>query len=431
MRATAAGRGAGRGAEFIDWLVPERTRVRRLAHDAHLRVAQRLAAHGDKRGARAVAETPGSATTGCEEMHGLLMSWLNGDRRSALRGVTGGARGWRTGAPSESMAALAERCAGQCRARGARRPARLTAATSFIGRADEPRPSCARCSPIRVPAAHAPRHGGRPARRGLASALADMGTETRFPTACTWSRSTRSARRALRADAGAARADCSPRARPSPLDLVASFLGDRSALLLLDNLEHLLGDDPTDTRSIPGQVATLLRSTGARLKVIATSREPLRLQEEWVYELGGLAHPRGVADAEGAQDFAAVQFFAQRARQAYVGFSLAAELPNVIKVCELLEGLPLGLELAASWVRNVPCAEIASGLVASAQELRNRHANRAARHDSLGAVVAYSWDRLPLGAARRRCRASRCCAARSRARPRNSSRTRACARSPR
>src|SRR5262249_33204460 len=87
-------------------------------------------------------------------------------------------------------------------------------------------------------------------------------------------------------------------------------------------------------------------------------------------------------------------FFGQRARQAYVGFSLAAELPNVVEICRLLEGLPLGLELAASWVRSVPCGEIASGLRARARELANRHANRAARHDSLGAVVAYSWERL-------------------------------------
>src|SRR5262245_63304786 len=103
---------------------------------------------------------------------------------------------------------------------------------------------------------------------------------------------------------------------------------------------------------MPGQVGALLGATGSRLKILATSREPLRLQEEWLYELSGLAHPQSPTDTEGAQDYAAVQFFSQRARQVYVGFSLAAELPNVIRVCGLLEGLPLGLELAASWVRN-------------------------------------------------------------------------------
>jgi len=67
-----------------------------------------------------------------------------------------------------------------------------------------------------------------------------------------------------------------------------------------------------------------------------------------------------------------------------------------MRICTLLEGLPLGLELAAGWVRSVPCAEIAAGLEAQARELRSRHVNRATRHDSLDAVVAYSWDRLPL-----------------------------------
>src|SRR6185295_4666009 len=114
---------------------------------------------------------------------------------------------------------------------------------------------------------------------------------------------------------------------------------------------------------VPAQVGSLLRNTGEHVKVLATSREPLRLQEEWLYALDGLAYPRddqgGMADS---QSCAAVQFFAQRARQAYLGFSLAAELPNVVQICTLLEGLPLGLELAASWVRSVPCAEIASSL---------------------------------------------------------------------
>jgi predicted ATPase/DNA-binding SARP family transcriptional activator len=383
-------------AEFADWLLPERTRLRQLAHDAHVRVARGRAARGDRDGARAIADAWFKHEPSSEEMHRLVMGWLPTDQALAQYEVYRRARAVTHGAPaSDVMSALADKLRHGGGDRAAREaPARLTAATSFIGRAEElaqlrtllSDPACRLLT----------LHGmGGVGKTRLGSALAEMEAAA-FPDGVYVIGLDGLASPELFGQTLARACGLQPAGTAAPLELVASFLGDRSALLLLDNLEHLLGDDPTDTRSIPGQVATLLRSTGARLKVIATSREPLRLQEEWVYELGGLAHPRGVADAEGAQDFAAVQFFAQRARQAYVGFSLAAELPNVIKVCELLEGLPLGLELAASWVRNVPCAEIASGLVASAQELRNRHANRAARHDSLGAVVAYSWDRLPI-----------------------------------
>jgi predicted ATPase/DNA-binding SARP family transcriptional activator len=383
-------------AEFADWLLPERTRLRQLAHDVHMRVARGRAARGDRDGARAIADAWFRHEPASEEMHRLVMGWLPTDQALAQYEVYRRARAVAHGAPaSETMSALADKLrhgGGERLAREA--PARLTASTSFIGRAEElaqlrtllSDPACRLLT----------LHGmGGVGKTRLAGALAEMEVSA-FPDGVHVIGLDGLASPELFGQTLARSCGLQPAGSAAPLELVASFLGDRSVLLLLDNLEHLLGDDPADPRSIPGQVATLLGSTGARLKILATSREPLRLQEEWVYELSGLAHPGGVIDAEGAQDYAAVQFFAQRARQAYLGFSLAAELPNVIKVCELLEGLPLGLELAASWVRNVPCAEIASGLVASAQELRNRHANRAARHDSLAAVVAYSWDRLPL-----------------------------------
>ena len=380
--------------EFIDWLVPERTRVRGLAHDAHLRVAQRLAAHGDKPRAREVADAWFRHDPACEEMHRLVMSWLNGDQALGHYEVYRRARAVAHGAPpSESMAALAERLRQGNAERVARdAPARLTAATSFIGRADEPAelrslladPACRLLT----------LHGmGGVGKTRLASALADM-EQNAFPDGVHVVALDAVTAPALFAQTLARACGLQPAGSASPLDLVASFLHDRATLLLVDNVEHLLGEDIDDPKSIPSQVAALLRGTGARVKVLVTSREPLRLQEEWLYELSGLAYPRGT-EAE-AQGFAAVEFFAQRARQAYVGFSLAAELPNVVQLCEILEGLPLGLELAASWVRSVPCGEIVQGLQARAQELRNRHLNRAARHDSLGAVVAYSWDRLPL-----------------------------------
>lgn len=382
--------------EFADWLLPERARLRQLAHDAHLRAAQRLAAHGERARARDIADAWFRHDPAAEEMHRLVMGWLTGDQALAQYEVYRRARAVVHGAPpSESMAALAERLRHGAERAARDVPARLTAATSFIGRADElaelrallADPACRLLT----------LHGlGGVGKTRLASALAEMEagafTDGVFVVALDGVPSA-----ALFAQTLARACGLQPAGSAAPLDLVASFLQDRAALVVLDNLEHLLDSADDDPQSLPAQVAALLRGTGERVKVLATSREPLRLQEEWLYQLSGLAHPRSGAEGEGdGQRYAAVQFFAARARQAYLGFSLAAEMPSVLQICELLEGLPLGLELAASWVRSVPCAEIAAGLRSSAQELRNRHANRASRHDSLGAVVAYSWDRLPL-----------------------------------
>jgi predicted ATPase len=90
----------------------------------------------------------------------------------------------------------------------------------------------------------------------------------------------------------------------------------------------------------------------------------------------------------------AIELFAQRARQAYLGFSLSAEMPHVQRICDLVEGLPLGIELAAAWVRTIPCGEIAAAIEREAGVLRSAHRNRPARHRNLEAVVAYSWNLL-------------------------------------
>jgi len=383
-------------AEFSDWLLPERSRLRKLAHDAHLKLAQRLLASGERDDAREVAEAWLRRDPAAEEMHKLMMLSLGGDQALAHYELYRRARAVAHGAaPSEAMAALVERVRhGGEQQHASEAPARLNAATSFFGRIEElagvrgllADPSCRLLT----------LHGlGGVGKTRLAIALADLESAA-FPDGVHVVALEGLLSPRLFAATLARACGLQPSGAASPLQLAASFLRDRAALLVLDNMEHLLGEDDASADSLPAQVAALLRDTGPRLKVLATSREPLRLQEEWIYELEGLAHPRdGAADGAEAQAYPAVQFFAQRARQAYVGFSVAAELPNVVRICGLLEGLPLGLELAASWVRTVPSAEIAAALRDRAGELRNRHVNRTARHDSLTAVVAYSWERLP------------------------------------
>jgi predicted ATPase/DNA-binding SARP family transcriptional activator len=384
--------------EFSDWLAAERMRLKQSAHDAHLRVAQAQYAAGERARAREVADAWLRHDPSSEAMHRMLMGWLaqgeGSDQALAQYELYRRARAVAHGAaPSEEMALMAERLR-----RGGERPARessvrLGVATSFFGRTGElaelrgllADPACRLLT----------LHGiGGVGKTRLAVALAES-EGAMFSDGVHLVALDAVQTPALFAHALASACGLQPSGAAAPLDAVAGYLADRSVLLVLDNLEHLLHLPPEDPGSIPSQVAALLRDTGPHVKLVATSREPLRLQEEWLYPLEGLPYPPPGAGADAQGGYAAVQFFAQRARQAYIGFSLASELPNVVQVCEALEGLPLGLELAASWVRDVPCAEIAAGLRERAAAIRNRHANRAARHQSLGAVVAYSWERLP------------------------------------
>ncbi|MGB9724492.1 MAG: ATP-binding protein, partial [Chloroflexia bacterium] len=132
-----------------------------------------------------------------------------------------------------------------------------------------------------------------------------------------------------------------------PQTQLASYLREKRMLLVLDNFEHLLAG--------AGRVAELLQAA-PEVKVMATSREALRLHGEWVFPLGGLERP--AEEEEEVERYAAVQLFLQGARRARPDFLLSAEdRPAVVRICRLVEGLPLGIELASSWVRVLSCGE--------------------------------------------------------------------------
>ena len=166
------------------------------------------------------------------------------------------------------------------------------------------------------------------------------------------------------------------------------YLQGKSLLLVLDNFEHLL----TDSASV-SLIGELLAHALA-LKVLVTAREPLQVQAEWVYEVQGLPLP-SQADEVALAASSAAQLFIQRAGQARVGFRLTADdYPAVLRICQLVEGLPLGIELAAAWVRTLSCTEIAQELQRNLDFLANTARDAPARHRSLRAVFDHSWQLL-------------------------------------
>jgi len=178
-----------------------------------------------------------------------------------------------------------------------------------------------------------------------------------------------------------------------PRRQLLDHLRARELLLILDNFEHLLADG--GPASAAGRVADLLAQAPG-VTLLITSRERLALSAEWVFELGGLPYPAAaLVEAAGAAEFAAVQLFVERVQQSGRQVELAPdELAVVVRICQLVEGLPLAIELAAAARRQQSSVAIAlaleTGLAALATTLRDVPA----RHRSMWAACEHSWRLL-------------------------------------
>jgi predicted ATPase/predicted Ser/Thr protein kinase len=163
-----------------------------------------------------------------------------------------------------------------------------------------------------------------------------------------------------------------------------NYVRDKKMLLVLDNFEHILfGAD------FVGEILAEARG----VKVLATSRENLNLHEEWLFDVGGMRFPDG-DQIDDLDQYSAVRLFLERAQRAQPDFSLEAEEANVIRICRLLDGMPLGLELAAAWLRTLSCAEIIQEISGGIDFLTTSTRNVTERHRSIRAVFDYSWNLL-------------------------------------
>jgi len=161
----------------------------------------------------------------------------------------------------------------------------------------------------------------------------------------------------------------------APFDLVRDHVRDKRLLLVLDNFEHLL--DAADP------VARLLAEC-PRLTVLATSREPLRLQAEHEYLLAPLPPDE------------AVRLFVDRARAARRDFALTEENEEAVaRICSRLDGLPLAIELAAGRTRFLPPEKLLSQLETQGSgQLRGGAKDMPSRHRTLRAAIEWSHDLL-------------------------------------
>ena len=158
------------------------------------------------------------------------------------------------------------------------------------------------------------------------------------------------------------------------------------ALLVLDNLEHLLAESP-----IAADLVAEILQRFSQIKILSTSRERLNLQGEWMFDLRGLPVPP-LEHLDKMEEYSAPALFVNSARRINPKFKLTdADKPALFRICQLLEGIPLALELAAAWAGMLTCAEIAREIESNMDFLVTSMRNIPERHRSLRASFDHSW----------------------------------------
>jgi len=170
-----------------------------------------------------------------------------------------------------------------------------------------------------------------------------------------------------------------------PEDELIKHLHNQELLLVLDNFEHLVEGADILSRILAGAPS---------IKMLITSRERLNLQEEWLYHVEALEVPASASDPEAVMNYPSIQLFMQAVQRVQPDFDSALHLPEIIRICQLVEGSPLGIELAASWVRVMSCEQIIQEITTSLDFLTTSLRNIPERHRSIRAVFDSSWNLL-------------------------------------
>lgn len=169
------------------------------------------------------------------------------------------------------------------------------------------------------------------------------------------------------------------------LDQLANYLHRMKTLLVIDNFEHL--------RIEGAKFLAFLLSKTHHLKILVTSRERLNMIAERVLEVHGLPVP-ALAEADNADSYSSIKLFTQNAHKTLPRFSYPINREAIIRICQLVDGIPLAILLASTWVRVFSCLEIASEIKKNIDFLTTTASDIDQRHRSLRFVFDYSWQLL-------------------------------------
>jgi predicted ATPase len=178
-----------------------------------------------------------------------------------------------------------------------------------------------------------------------------------------------------------------PQQQPTARRQLLNYLRQKSLLLILDSFEHLL--------DAVGLVTDILK-TAPSVKTLATSRARLNVQGEHLLPIAGMDRPESPPEAVAdATRYGAVKLFLQSARRVQPDFELTADnLTGVIRICHLMEGMPLGIVLAAPWVEMLSPQEIAVEISRSLDLLETDLRDAPERQRSMRATFDHSWNLL-------------------------------------
>jgi predicted ATPase/DNA-binding SARP family transcriptional activator len=169
------------------------------------------------------------------------------------------------------------------------------------------------------------------------------------------------------------------------IEQLAKYLHRMQVLLVIDNFEHL--------RSEGAKILALLLANTHSMKILVTSRERLNLIAETVIDVHGLPVPTSSLVDE-AESYSSIKLFLHNAERIFPKFSYHNNSESVVEICQLVNGIPLGILLASSWVRVFSCAEISSEIKQSIDFLTTNAPDIDPRHRSLRAVFDNSWRLL-------------------------------------
>ncbi|MEJ6021727.1 ATP-binding protein [Ramlibacter sp. PS4R-6] len=175
-----------------------------------------------------------------------------------------------------------------------------------------------------------------------------------------------------------------PATTGEPLARVIEHLRGREMLLVLDNFEHV-------ALASPGLQQLIAECP--QVQFVVTSRVRLGLPSEWSLPLEGLPCP-DPEDRDRLEAFDAARLFVRSAQRMDPELAPAAHADAIIAICREVQGLPLALELAATWARVLPCDAIARELRDGTQLLRTQDPARPERHGSMEIVFEHSWALL-------------------------------------
>jgi serine/threonine protein kinase/predicted ATPase len=165
---------------------------------------------------------------------------------------------------------------------------------------------------------------------------------------------------------------------------LVNYLSEKTLLLVLDNFEHLL--DGVDV------IAEILQHAPF-VQIMVTSRALLRLRNEHSYEITGMILPEDTVSIDQLQEYPAIKLFLQSAHRVMPDFVVDEHsAPHVVQIIGQVQGLPLGIELAAAWLEMLSGEEIVAEINQSLDFLETDLRDVPERHRSIRAVFEYSWN---------------------------------------